>query len=151
MAKKEIKKRKGTTQKYPHKIGQQKMAEKLEYIRFTGTPRVFRDKDWGFNSDSEFAKHFKVNPGTLSEWRKDPEFWNEVRDRLRTLLKDKIPDVMAGVYKKIIKDGSAAEAKFFMQWVDDWKEKSEVNLHYAAIKDLQDLNRKIFEEAKKRE
>jgi len=58
---------------------------------------------------------------------------------------------MAGVYKKIIKDGSASEAKFFMQWVDDWKEKSEVNLHYAAIKDLQDSNRRLFEEEKEKE
>jgi len=150
MKKKPTKKSKVPIQKKPRTIGISKLAEHLEYIRFTGTPRAFRDKDWGYNTDGEFAKHFKLNPCTLTEWRKEPEFWNEVRDRLRILLKDKIPDVMAGVYKKIIKDGSAAEAKFFMQWVDDWKEKSEVNIHYAALKDLQDANRRIIEEAKKK-
>jgi hypothetical protein len=148
MKKKTVKKSKGTPQANPNTRGMAKVAEHLEYVRFTGTPRAFREKDWGFNTDKEFANHFKVNPCTLVEWRKDPEFWNDVRDRLKDLLKDKIPDIMAGVYKKVIKDGSAAEAKFFMQYVDDWKEKSEVNVHYAAIKKLQESNERLFEEEK---
>jgi len=145
MSKKQIK----NTQGKPRIIGISKIAEHLEYIRFTATPRVFREKEWGYITDGDFAKKFKLNPCTLTEWRKSPDFWDQVKNRLRELFKDKIPDVMAGVYKKIVKDGSAAEAKFFMQWVDDWKEKSETNIHYAALKDLQDANRRIFEEAKK--
>jgi hypothetical protein len=59
--------------------------------------------------------------------------------------------VLAGMYKKAIRDGNATEVKLWLQYFDDWKEKSEVNVHYAAIKELQDSNRKLFEMAAKRE
>jgi hypothetical protein len=72
MKKKITKKSKGTIQSKPRKIGIPKEAERLEFIRFTALPRVFREKEWGFNSDGEFAKKFNVNPGTLSEWKKAP-------------------------------------------------------------------------------
>ena len=151
MKKKITKKSKGTIQSKPRKIGIPKEAERLEFIRFTALPRVFREKEWGFNSDGEFAKKFNVNPGTLSEWKKAPEFWEGIRDTLKLWGKDRIPDVLAGMYKKAVSEGNATEVKLWLQYFDDWKEKSEVNVHYAAIKELQDSNRKLFEMAAKRE
>jgi hypothetical protein len=130
--------------------GQAKVAERLEFIRFTALPRVFREKEWGFNLDVDFAKKFNVRPETLCAWKKDPEFWESIRDTLKLWGKDRIPDVLAGMYKKAISEGNATEVKLWLQYFDDWKEKSDVNIHYAAIKDLQDVNRQIFEEAKKK-
>lgn len=149
MKKKTAKKSKGATQINPKKKPTEKKAEKLEFIRFTALPRVFRDKEWGFNSDADFANKFRVNPGTLVEWKKDSEFIEGVMATLRSWGKDRLPDVLAGLYKKAIKDGTASEVKLWLQYFDDWKEKSDVNLYYAALKDLQDVNRAIFERGKK--
>jgi hypothetical protein len=145
------KNKKNNTQIHPNKKTTRKEVEYQEFVRFTGTPRVFREKDWGYNLDGEFAKKFKIHPSTLCEWKKGINFWDEVRDRVKFLFKDRIPDVIAGVYKKAVKDGSAAEAKLFMQWVDDWKEKSDTNVHYAAIKELQESNERLFEQEKLKE
>ncbi len=109
------------TQIHPNKKIVQKEAEYQEFVRFTASPRVFREKEFGYNLDRDFAKKYKVNPSTLSAWKKDQKFWDEVKNLLKFWGKDKIPDILASVYKKIIKDGSATEAKFFLQYVDDWK------------------------------
>lgn len=151
MKKKTIKKSKVPNQKKPRIVGVSKIAERLEFIKFTALPRVFREKEWGFNSDGEFAKKFKLNSCTLCEWKKDPEFWEAIRDTLKLWGKDRIPDVIAGMYKKAVSEGNATEVKLWLQYFDDWKEKSEVNIHYAALKDLQDSNRKLFEEELKKE
>jgi hypothetical protein len=58
--------------------------------------------------------------------------------------------VLAGMYKKAVSEGNATEVKLWLQYFDDWKEKSEVNIHYAAIKELQESNEKLFEEEKKK-
>ena len=151
MKKKITKKSKVPIQKKPKIVGVSKTAERLEFIRFTALLRVFREKEWGFNSDDGFAKKFKLNTCTLCAWKKDPEFWEAIRDTLKLWGKDRIPDVIAGMYKKAISDGNATEVKLWLQYFDDWKEKSEVNIHYAALKDLQDSNRKLFEEELKKE
>jgi hypothetical protein len=130
--------------------GQAKVAERLEFIRFTALPRVFREKEWGFNLDLDFAKKFKVRPETLCAWKKEPEFWEGIRDTLKLWGKDRIPDVLAGMYKKAVSEGNATEVKLWLQYFDDWKEKSEVNIHYAAIKELQESNERLFEEEKKK-
>lgn len=139
------------TQIHPNKKTVRKEAEYQEFVRFTAIPRVFREKEFGYNLDSDFAKKYKVNPSTLSGWKKDQNFWNETKSLLKFWGKDRVPDVLASVYKKIIKDGGAAEAKFFLQYVDDWKENSAVNVHYAALKDIQDFNRRLFDEAARKE
>ena len=150
MAKKKVKKRQGTTQGKSRKIGVSKIAERLDYIRFMALPRVFRDKEWGFTTDEAFSKKYKVDTSTLYAWRKDPEFWKELKEIFKLWGKDRTPDVIAGMYKKAVSEGNAAEVKLWLQYFDDWKEKSEVNVHYAEIKKLQDSMEKLFEQEKKK-
>jgi len=147
MPKKQIK----DTRTNPNKKTVKKMAEYQEFIRFTAIPRVFREKELGYNSDGVFAKKYKVNPGTLSAWKKDQNFWDEVKNILKFWGADRLPDVLAGLYKKAVTDGNAAEVKLWLQYFADWKENSAVNVHYAAIKELQESNERLFEEEKLKE
>jgi hypothetical protein len=139
-----------TTHNYPKKKPVRKEAEYQEFVRFTAIPRVFRNKEFGYNSDSDFAKKYKVNPSTLSTWKNDKNFLDEIKNLSKIWGRNRLPDVMYALCDKAIKDGGAAEVKLFLQYVDGWKENSTINPHYAAIKDLQDSNRRLFdEEAKK--
>jgi hypothetical protein len=141
------KNKKNNTQYKPRKKPVQKEAEYQEVVRFTAISRVFREKEFGYNSDGDFAKKYKVNPSTLSAWKKDNNFWNEVKNLTKTWGKDRTPDVILALYKKIIKDGGAAEVKLWLQYVDGWDEKSDVNVHYTLLKEIQDTNRSIFKMA----
>jgi len=151
MKKKTTKKSKVPSRTKPNLIGKPKLMERLEFIKFVALPRVFREREWGFNTDKDFAKKFKVNESTLVEWKKDGTFADSVMETIKMWGKDKTPDVLAGLYKKAAKDGNAAEVKLWIQYFEDWKEKSEVNVHYAAIKEIQDFNRKLFDEEAKKE
>lgn len=130
-----------------------KKAEYLEFIKFTATPRMFRDAEFGYVTDKAFAEKFKLNETTLVEWKKDRQFQEAVKDQLKIWAKNRTPDVIACLYKEIIKNGRAAEVKLWMQLFEGFTEKTEsaLSVHSAQLKELQDANVAIFEMAKKRE
>lgn len=128
-----------------------KRAEYLEFIKFTATPRAFREAEFGYNTDKAFAEHYKLNETTLVGWKKDTHFRNSVKEHLDTWAKSRTPDVIACLYKAIIQHGRAAEVKLWMQLFEGFTEKTDSNLimNRTMIKDLQNANREIFAMAKK--
>jgi len=137
---------KNMEQKTPYK-----RAEYLEFIKFTATPRAFRDNEFGYNTDKAFADHYELNETTLVGWKKDGQFRDSVKEHLDAWAKSRTPDVIACLYKAIIQHGRAAEAKLWMQLFEGFTEKSDSNLsmNRTMIRDLQNANREIFEMAKK--
>jgi len=136
----------------PKKKGPYKKAEYDEYIRFTALPRVLRDKEFGFHSDDAFIKHHKLSSYTLYEWRKDVDFWRQVNLLLNRWAKDKTPDVIWSLYRTAVQKGGAAEVMAWMKIVEDWREKTEVNMHekLEALKSIQDNTRKLVENERKK-
>lgn len=100
----------------------EKTNTREKFVVWCALPEPLRDP----KTQGEFASQHGVHENTLSKWRRDPKFWEEVREGVKTWNKDRLPNVMAALYKTILTKGSGVEAKLWLQWVDNWKEKTEV-------------------------
>lgn len=78
-------------------------------------------------TQGEFAKKFGVGPDTLSDWKKRPGFYESVKKKRKDWCKEKTPEVISSLYKKIQKTGSAQEVKLWFQLFEDWSERIETN------------------------
>jgi len=111
-----------------------KEIEKEKFIEFMALPYVLRKEEYGYKTQKDFAKDNEIHQGTLSEWKKEEEFWPKVREKMRGWAKDRTPNVIQGLYNKAVKEGNAQEAKFWMQYIEGWTEKSEVE-HKSDVLD----------------
>lgn len=127
-------------------------ADYLEFLKFSGVPRSLRDKQYGYIDDVSFAKAHQLDPSTLCVWKAGPGFWDEVKDIIHFWGKDKTPDVIGALYQVIIKNPAAPEIKLWLQYFEDFKEKSESELTAtrATLFALQESNRKLFEQERRK-
>jgi len=101
----------------PYKKGDYKV-----FIKFYAMPSVFRNEEYGFKTETEFAKDKELSPETLTEWKKRKEFNNDVDIQLAKWGADKTPNVLAALYNTILADGKASEVKLWLQYIKSWKE-----------------------------
>ena len=101
----------------PYKKGDYK-----EFVRFYAMPSAYKREKFGVGTETEFAKLKELSPETLTEWKKRPEFQNDVDIQLNKWGADKTPDVIAALYRTILKDGKASEVKLWLQYIKRWKE-----------------------------
>lgn len=78
-------------------------------------------------TQEEFAKANRVTPATLSRWKKEANFWEEVEAKVKQWGREQLPNVMGALYQGIIKRQGAAETKLFLQWAVNWEEKMQVS------------------------
>ena len=101
------------------------IKKKLEYQKFVewmGLPIPERNP----KEQKQLALDLDVEEATLSDWKKTDGFWDLVKTERKKWAKDKMSNVLAGLYKKAIKDGSAAEVKLFMQYAGEFVEELKV-------------------------
>jgi hypothetical protein len=122
-----------TTRTQPKKKHIRKPAERMELVRFVALAHPERMEEFGFTTLGEFAKRFKVNPGTLSEWLKEPEIQEQIKATWKRWGKERTPDVIMSLYKKAITEGNAAEAMTWMKIIEDWTEETH-HKHSGEIK-----------------
>jgi len=106
--------------------GIKKVAEYNEFIQFMALPTIFRKKEYGFDTLKEFAQENKVDPDTLTNWKKTEGFWDAVRQVTKDWGKGKTPDVILSLYKNILHTGRAADVLAWMKIVEDWVETTKV-------------------------
>jgi len=111
--------------KTPIKKPPEKPYRKADYkafVKFYTMPSVFRQEEYGFRTEKDFAKEFELSPDTLVDWKKRKEFEKDVDIQLAKWGADKTPDVIAALYRTILTDGKAAEVKLWLQYIKRWKE-----------------------------
>lgn len=74
----------------------------------------------------ELAKELSVHAVTLSRWQRVDGFYRDVRTKIKEELRGELPDVLYSLRNKIFKEGNSKEIKLFLQWVDDFVEKTEI-------------------------
>jgi len=87
-------------------------------------------------NQTEFATKYKVAQETLSDWNKKIEEDNLIKDSIGFWLKKLTPNVMISIYRQIMKQGNAAEVKLWLQFVEQWQESQQMNVHSQALEDL---------------
>ena len=90
----------------------QRVAEFIEFVRWQATPSWERD----LKTQNDFAASYQVSPDTLTDWKRNPEFWPLVWRVIHERSRERIPDVVEGLYTKIASGkGSAAEVQLFLR------------------------------------
>jgi len=111
------KKPKNTPPKEPYRKGDYKA-----FVKFYALPYVMRIKEYGIKTEQQFAKEYDLSQDTLVDWKKRPEFQNDVDIQLNKWGADKTPNVLAALYRTILADGKAGEVKLWYQIVKGWRE-----------------------------
>ena len=89
----------------------QRVAEFLEFVRWQATPSWERN----LTTQNKFAERYQVSPDTLTDWKRHPEFWPLVWRLIHERMKERIPDVLEGLYEKIAAGkGGAADVQLFL-------------------------------------
>ena len=129
--------------------GLQLVAEYLSFIEFFALPIFLRKEIFGFETAKQFADKKKVSEFTLVEWKKRDGFWERVQKERKKWIKEKIPEVLAGLYRTAIRDGKAPEAKLLLQYIGDFSEKIELagTLEYEPTEAQKALLIKALEHA----
>lgn len=95
-----------------------------EYINWMALPHELREPP----TQELFAKKFGIHIDTTTDWKKREGFWTDVKKKRNDWAKSKTPDVINALYKKAVKEGNAAEAKLWLQYVDEWTEKQALDV-----------------------
>jgi hypothetical protein len=133
--------------------GIKRLHEYRKFVVFMATPEQFREKEFGCKDQQGFSRTTNISERQLINWKRMEEFWPEVNRVSGVYLKQYTPAVKGAMLQKILKHGDAAEVKLWHQLVEDWSEKTDTSLsvNRESIKALQDANRAIFEDSKKRD
>lgn len=107
--------------------GVRKNIEFEKYAFFLSLPTPERIEAFGYSTEHEFAKQFKVHPGTLTEWKQHEELWKK-RDGYLRSFRRLTADVLASLARRAIKQGYAFEVQTWMKLVEGWSEKSSVDI-----------------------
>lgn len=76
---------------------------------------------------NEFAKKYDIKDlGTLTDWNRKIEENDLIKQNIKWWAKKLTPNVVSGLYKGAVSKGSAAEAKLWFQYIEDWIEKSDI-------------------------
>jgi len=130
------------------------------FINWIALPRIEREP----RTQEEFAKKFGLHPGTLSEWKRKKGFYKKVRKIRKKWIRDRLGDVLWGVFRKAVKEGNAAEAKLLLQYGENWIPKEGIRTEDKTYEDYvketfkqlntlrqQVLNRKGFLDKRQRQ
>lgn len=77
----------------------------------------------------EFARKFKIGEDVLSEWKQREDFWQLVDKLKKQWGKSKTPSVLVGFFKKAVSEADAARVKLWLEYFEDWKTKSEIDIN----------------------
>ncbi len=105
--------------------GGRKMRKRDIFIRFVEwiALTIKEREKIGVPTQQEFANKYKINTGTLSEWKKRSDF-NKLKSEAQIeKLQDSTTDVLEGLKNRCIKYGMAYDVELFLLYVEKWDRK----------------------------
>lgn len=110
-------------------------GEYLDFVAWVALPTELRQP----KTQQDLAKEFGVGQDTLSEWKQRPDFWEDVSKKRREWGRERTPDVLLALFKRIQKTGGAAEVRLWMECIEGWQSKVIVAPNpYADLQEMTD-------------
>lgn len=126
--------------------------EYLRFVMWCALPSKIRSP----KTQGELAEQLGVHETTLSDWKRKEDYPDLVRKFIKEWARDRTSDVVDAIYQGAISvgdKGQAANAKLWLQWVDEWAESADVNVYdvnrEARAKSLLEVYEKFNNEADK--
>lgn len=88
-----------------------RVAEFVRFTRWFATPRIFREP----KTQKQFAEVVGVCEDTLTDWKQSPHFGPLIQQALIEWMKDKVPDVVGGLYVKTQEKPTAKDVEMFLR------------------------------------
>lgn len=129
------------TQKNPQKTRPNKANVYHEFIAWYSLPHKER-VNFGIETQEQFAQIYKVNPATLSEWKKRPDFDRRTDELLMELGKSKTMDVVQGMYLSAVKGNPMSQMlwlQYFKKFNPKAAETQEANKVEVTVNDIRFL------------
>lgn len=111
-----------------------------KFVRFMAVPDPDRCEMLGISMNREtglpmenptltkFAQHFGVHLNTLRNWKMKPEFQKAVTSFRKDWGKDRTANVMAALYRNILRNGNAYDVELWMAYMENWDRKQVVKI-----------------------
>lgn len=124
-------KRKSIRQRKPRKLSDKKAQddERLQsknqatfilFLDWLATPPIGRSP----KTQKEFAALHGVSEDSLSIWKNREGFWDAFRSRMKSKMRENIPEVLHSLLGTIKREGKGRDAMVFFQYVDEFNPKT---------------------------
>lgn len=97
-----------------------KRAEYYQFVKFIATPYFQRD----LKTQEEFQIEYMVSGDTLARWKKDPDFWEDVRRETVPWCKERTPNVLGALYYACVQDRNPSAIRLWLQYNEKFSIKS---------------------------
>lgn len=87
------------------------VTEFIQFAHWISTPIQFREPEF----QKDFALQIGVSEDTLTDWKNHPKFWPLVQSLISVWIKEKVPDVVGGLYENVLKAGNAKEVELYLR------------------------------------
>jgi|SRR5690606_20320729 len=94
-----------------------KNQEYQQFIEWMATPPSLRD----IKDQRQLASHLGVHEATLSDWKKNKEFWISVDKLMNVWGRSRTTQVIDAFYKKILANPTASDVKLWLEYFEGFK------------------------------
>lgn len=110
-----------------------KQSEYYEFVRWLAIPSVVKQQLNVPLDQKELADQLGVHETTLSRWKQDPNFHEDLRREINKWAIEQTPDVIASLLFRIKQKGDPLAVKLWLQHFEGFEEKTKVE-HEGEIK-----------------
>jgi len=89
----------------------ERVADFVKFAQWFATPRASRKQ----KTQKDFAESIRVSQDTLTDWKHHQYFWPLAQDFIKEWVKERIPDVIEGLYCNACGEGKAKDVETFLR------------------------------------
>ncbi len=90
-----------------------KQAEYYQFVKYIATPLPFRN----IKTQSQFQIEYMVSGDTLARWKKDSNFWDDVKREVKEWAKEQTPQVLGELLALCLVHKNINAIRIWLQYV----------------------------------